>query len=102
MPKKLTCLGIEGTAHTFGIGIVDSDGNILANAKDSYFVPEGIHPRAAADHHAEVASKILKEALTQSKLTIKDIDLIAFSQGPGLPPLFADNRRLCTSLSRSK
>lgn len=26
----MLCLGIEGTAHTFGVGIVDSRGKVLA------------------------------------------------------------------------
>jgi len=30
----LICLGIEGTAEKTGIGIVDSDGNILATCGD--------------------------------------------------------------------
>lgn len=45
----LICLGIEGTAEKTGVGIVDSDGNILAMAGEQLF-PEkgGIHPRIAA------------------------------------------------------
>jgi N6-L-threonylcarbamoyladenine synthase len=82
----MICLGIESTAHTFGIGIVD-DKKILANEK-SIYIPKkgfGIIPKEAAQHHAEIAVEILRKALEKAELKINDIDLIAFSQGPGLP-----------------
>jgi N6-L-threonylcarbamoyladenine synthase/protein kinase Bud32 len=83
----MLCLGIEGTAHTFGIGIVNSNGRIFANAARTY-VPEhgGIHPREAAQFHAANARSVLNEALRQAKVGLNEIDLIAFSQGPGLGP----------------
>ena len=37
--KDSSILGIEGTAHTFGVGIVTLEGKVLANEKDEY-VPE--------------------------------------------------------------
>jgi N6-L-threonylcarbamoyladenine synthase/protein kinase Bud32 len=46
----------------------------------------GIHPREAARHHAEVAHKVLAEALQKTKMKPEEIDVIAFSQGPGLGP----------------
>jgi N6-L-threonylcarbamoyladenine synthase len=80
----MLCLGIEGTAHTFGVGIV-TESEVLANESDSYS-GVGIHPRKAADHHAEVAGQILRKALEKAGISINDIDLISFSQGPGLGP----------------
>jgi len=81
----MICLGIESTAHTFGIGIVDSNGKILANVKDAYMTEEGgIVPAEAADHHVKVCDEVIKKALEKAGLKIKDIDLIAFSQAPGL------------------
>ncbi len=83
----LISLGIEGTAEKTGIGIVDSDGNILAMAGKQLF-PEkgGIHPRIAAEHHAEWIPKLIPQAIQQAGITYNDIDLISFSQGPGLGP----------------
>ncbi len=81
------CLGIESSADDFGVGIASFTGEILANKSDSYIPAEGgIHPREAARHHAEVADKVLKEALSKSGLKPKDLSAIAFSQGPGLGP----------------
>ena len=80
-------LGIEGTAEKTGVGIVDSDGNILAMAGKQLFPEEGgIHPRIAAEHHAEWIPKLIPEAVDQAGISYDDIDLVSFSQGPGLGP----------------
>lgn len=83
----MICLGIEGTAEKTGIGIVTSEGEILATCGDQLYPEEGgIHPREAANFHAEHIVPLIKEALNQSNLTFNDIDLISFSKGPGLGP----------------
>jgi len=77
-------LGIESTAHTFGIGIINNK-EVLANVKDIYTTTEGgMIPYKVADHHVEVCDTLLKDALKQAKIKLKDIDLISFSQGPGI------------------
>jgi len=79
-------LGIESTAHTFGIGIVDN-GKILCNVKDSYTTEKGgIIPVESAKHHRECSEKIWNDALSTAGVNEKDISAIAFSQAPGLPP----------------
>ncbi|BFH73411.1 KEOPS complex N(6)-L-threonylcarbamoyladenine synthase Kae1 [Sulfurisphaera javensis] len=81
-------LGIESTAHTFGVGIVsDSPLSILANERDT-FVPKqgGMKPSDLGRHHAEVAPVIISKALEKAKLRIEDIDYIAVSLGPGIGP----------------
>ncbi|MBU0590652.1 tRNA (adenosine(37)-N6)-threonylcarbamoyltransferase complex transferase subunit TsaD [Candidatus Micrarchaeota archaeon] len=80
----MTVLGIESTAHTLSIGI-SKQGRILSNVIDMYSGgSEGLIPRKLADHHSNVFSSVLLEALTGAKLSMNDIDLIAFSQGPGI------------------
>ncbi len=77
----MICLGIESTAHTFGIGIVDNE-NVLVNIKDIYTPKKGgIHPREAAEHHTNICNEVLRKATEK----IPNIDVISFSQGPGLP-----------------
>jgi len=81
----MICLGIESTAHTFGVGIANDKGKILANVKDVYTTKAGgIVPNKAAEHHVKVFDKVIEDALKKAKLKIRDIDLIAFSQSPGL------------------
>jgi universal protein Kae1 len=81
------CLGIESSADDFGVGVATFNGEILANKSDSYIPLEGgIHPREAARHHAEVADKVLSEALEAAAVKPRELSVIAFSQGPGLGP----------------
>lgn len=83
----MICLGIEGTAEKTGVGIVDSDGNILAMVGKQLFPKEGgIHPRIAAEHHAQWIPKLIPEAIEKAGINYEAIDLISFSQGPGLGP----------------
>ena len=46
----------------------------------------GIHPREAARHHAEVSEKVLSEAFEAAQVKPSEINIVAFSQGPGLGP----------------
>ncbi|MBR9682244.1 MAG: bifunctional N(6)-L-threonylcarbamoyladenine synthase/serine/threonine protein kinase [Candidatus Aenigmarchaeota archaeon] len=82
----MLCLGIESTAHTFGVGIVSDTGEVLANVKKMY-QPKvgGIHPKEAAQHHIDNSPYIIRDALDVAKVKISDIDLFCFSQGPGIP-----------------
>ncbi len=81
----MICLGIESTAHTFGVGIVTDKKKVLANVKDSYTTESGgIIPAKASEHHVECFDAVMKKALEEAKIKIDDIDLISFSQAPGI------------------
>ena len=84
----MLCLGVESTAHTFGCSVVDSRGKMLSDSRDVYKAPEGsgIHPREASRHHMEVSPNILRNALNSADVTMKDIDIVGYSAGPGLGP----------------
>jgi len=80
----MICLGIESTAHTLSIGIT-KNGKVLSNVIDMYRVGKaGMIPRDLADHHSNAFSPVLKKSLEEAGLTMDDVDLIAFSQGPGI------------------
>ncbi len=98
----MICLGIEGTAEKTGIGIVDSDGNILATCGDQLY-PEvgGIHPREAANFHAEHIVPLIRDALDESNLSLNDIDLVSFAKGPGLGPALRTIATAARSLSQN-
>jgi glycoprotease/Kae1 family metallohydrolase len=76
----MICLGIESTAHTFGVAEIDDEGNTISNVKDTCKNPFAIHPREASEHHVAVAADVVKEAMVEKP------DLIAFASGPGLGP----------------
>jgi N6-L-threonylcarbamoyladenine synthase len=85
--RKLYVMGIESTAHTFGCGIVSSNGEILSNLRSEY-IPSygGIHPREASQHHASRASTTIKQSLDVAGLKLNELDAVAISLGPGLGP----------------
>jgi len=86
-PEKLICLGIEGTAHTAGVGIVRGDGKILSNLSTMFRPAQGgIHPREAANHHALELPGLISGALEDAGCSAGELGLVAFSQGPGLGP----------------
>jgi N6-L-threonylcarbamoyladenine synthase len=105
----MLCLGIESTAHTFGCSIIEIDKSgdagsadeefILSDVRDIYKASEGwgIHPRDASKHHTMVATNILKKCLEEAGVSIKDIDIISYSAGPGLGPCL----RIGAVISRS-
>lgn len=83
-------LGIEGTAHSIGVGITENNKEkceVLSNQIKSYVPKEGgIHPREAANHHALYIADLVAESIKKAHLNYSDINLISFSQGPGLGP----------------
>lgn len=82
----MRCLGVESTAHTFGIGIAE-DRKIIANARSAYKPKTGgIHPLEAAQHHREAQQPVLDAALSEAGIALSDIDVFSYSAGPGLPP----------------
>ncbi|MBI4447543.1 tRNA (adenosine(37)-N6)-threonylcarbamoyltransferase complex transferase subunit TsaD [Candidatus Woesearchaeota archaeon] len=97
----MICLGLECTAHTFGIGIVDDKGKILADVRDMYQTSMGgIIPHEAAHHHRLVRENLLGQALTEAKLKISDIDFFAVSSGPGLPPCLLAGMEFAKELAK--
>jgi universal protein Kae1 len=84
-------LGIESTAHTASVGVVQrkegSTTTILSNVSDSYTPTQGgIHPREAANHHADTLPRLVREALEEADLSPRDLAAVSFAQGPGLGP----------------
>jgi N6-L-threonylcarbamoyladenine synthase len=80
----MICLGIESTAHTFGVGIM-KDKKPLSNARNLYTTDKGgFIPVKVEEHHLEVFDSVVKEALEKAGISLKDINLIAYSKSPGL------------------
>lgn len=98
----MICIGLEGTAEKTGVGIVDSDGHVLA-LQGRALLPEkgGIHPREAAQHHAENLVPLIKKALDEANLSLEDIDLVSFARGPGLGPALRTVATAARSLALS-
>jgi N6-L-threonylcarbamoyladenine synthase/N6-L-threonylcarbamoyladenine synthase/protein kinase Bud32 len=86
----MICLGIEGTAHTISVGVVKDvkkKCRVLSNVIKIYRSKQGgIHPREAANHHAEFVADLIKKSVDKANVDFDDIELISFSKGPGLGP----------------
>jgi len=84
----MNILGVESTAHTFGVGVVDDKGQVLSNVKESYTSKDkGMILDEVAAHHKVIADEILQKSLQEANLTWDDIGFIAYSAGPGLDPV---------------
>jgi|TARA_Y100000310_G_scaffold124266_1_gene123015 N6-L-threonylcarbamoyladenine synthase len=97
----MICLGIESTAHTFGIGIITEKGKILANDLDAFHTEKGgLIPNELADHHNKVKHKVLNNALEKADIELKNIDLVSFSQGPGIAPALLVGIRFAKEIAK--
>lgn len=82
-------LGIEGTSWALSAAVV-SEIEVVSRA-DRPYQPQrgGIHPREAAQHHAEHVAGVIEEALAGARargVPPSRLAGVAFSQGPGMGP----------------
>ncbi|MFX0003126.1 MAG: KEOPS complex N(6)-L-threonylcarbamoyladenine synthase Kae1 [Candidatus Hodarchaeota archaeon] len=98
--RKL-CLGIESTAHTFSVGIIDFGGYVYSLINDVY-IPDkgGLHPALVREQHLNNFMNIINKALLEAQISIKEINLIAFSQSPGLGPVLRIGALVARMLSQ--
>ncbi len=101
MATALYCLGIESTAHTFGTSVVTDEGKILSDVRDIHVSAPGagIHPREAAEHHSDVAARVIADALSQAGITASRLAGVAVALGPGLGPCLRVGATVARSLS---
>ncbi len=80
-------LGIETSCDETAVGIVD-DRKLLANVISSSVAEHarfgGVVPEVASRAHLESMQQVIKQALTDAKVKLSDIDAIAVTAGPGL------------------
>ena len=91
--------GLEGTAWNLSAALVDDCGVIYEKSATYTPAKGGIHPREAAQHHAEYMPKVVGDVLAYSRQHGLKIDAIAFSQGPGLGPCLRTVATAARSLS---
>jgi N6-L-threonylcarbamoyladenine synthase/N6-L-threonylcarbamoyladenine synthase/protein kinase Bud32 len=101
----MICLGIEGTAHSIGVGVVKNDDGkckVISNLIKIYRPEQGgIHPREAANHHAMYIADLIKESVEKADVDFSDVDLVSFSKGPGLGPCLRTAATAARALSLS-
>jgi N6-L-threonylcarbamoyladenine synthase len=80
-------LGIETSCDETAIGIVQGRtllANVIASSVEEHARFGGVVPEIASRAHLEAMMPSIEKALTDSKLTLTDIDAVAVTAGPGL------------------
>ena len=80
-------LGIETSCDETAIGIVSGRtllANVIASSVDEHARFGGVVPEIASRAHLEAMMPSIERALKDAKLSLKDIDAIAVTAGPGL------------------
>jgi len=94
-------LGIESTAHTFGVAVLNFEGEILSNVKDSYTTEEGgMIPMEVRKHHVEVSDRLFEEALGEAGIDKNQIGVVAFSNAPGLAPCLLEGMKFAKKTAK--
>tara|TARA_B100000767_G_scaffold274769_1_gene308865 strand:+ start:400 stop:1419 length:1020 start_codon:yes stop_codon:yes gene_type:complete len=84
--KHTTILGIESSCDDTSAAILCGN-KIVANCVATQGIHKkygGVVPELASRAHQEQIVPIVKEALSNAKMELKDVDAIAFTRGPGL------------------
>ncbi len=80
-------LGIETSCDETSVAVVKGRkilSNAVASSMHLHKKYGGVVPEIATRYHTEVISYVLKEALQKAGVSLRDIDLISVTQGPGL------------------
>ncbi len=98
-PFFMIVLGIESTAHTFGVSLLE-DGRVLSNERKAFTSEEGgMIPARVADHHVQFFDVVLKKAFEKAGKSFDDVDLIAYSRSPGIGHTLRIGAAVARSLS---
>lgn len=86
--NKFLTMAFESSCDETAIAIL-ADGrevlsNVISSQIDIFKNYGGVVPEIAARHHLENINEVMEEALSKADVTMKDIDLIAVTEGPGL------------------
>src|SRR5256885_7289191 len=87
-------LGIETSCDETAAAVLDGGrkvlGSVVASQDDVHAPYGGVVPELASRRHLEVIVPVIRQALAEAGMTLRDLDGIAGTQGPGLvgpPPL---------------
>ncbi len=81
-------LGIESSCDDTAAAVLEDDNNLLSSVLTSQDQIHtrfgGVVPELASRSHLESIVPVVTEALARAQVDLKDIDLLAVTQGPGL------------------
>ena len=83
-------LSIESSCDETAAAVVESGSKVLSSVVASQIAKHAVHggvvPELAAREHLKAVIPVTQSALTEAGVTIKDIEAVAVTQGPGLIP----------------
>ena len=86
--KDIITLGIESSCDETAVAVIKNGREILSNIIDTQIpIHEkygGVVPEIASRNHIEAISRVTKRAIEEANITLKDIDVITPTYGPGL------------------
>ena len=86
--KDIYTLGIESSCDETSVAVVKNGREILSNIIDTQIpIHEkygGVVPEIASRNHIEAISRVTKKAIEEAKISLKEIDAITPTYGPGL------------------
>jgi N6-L-threonylcarbamoyladenine synthase len=81
-------LGIESSCDETGLALFDTDKGLLAHRLHSQVAMHrdygGVVPELASRDHIQRVMPLLRDVLRESSLTLKSLDSVAYTAGPGL------------------
>ena len=88
MEKDIYILAIESSCDETAAAVVKNGREVLSNIISSQIALHtlygGVVPEIASRKHIEKINQVIEEALKESGRTLKEIDAIAVTYGPGL------------------
>ena len=87
MKDDILILGIESSCDETAAAVVrgrDVLSNVISSQIDLHTLYGGVVPEIASRKHIEKINQVIEQALSEASVTLKDIDAIAVTYGPGL------------------
>ena len=88
MDKDITILAIESSCDETAASVVvngrDVRSNVISSQIDIHTLYGGVVPEIASRKHTERINQVVKKGLSEAGMTLKDMDAIAVTYGPGL------------------
>src|SRR3972149_1369439 len=86
--KPARILAIETSCDETACAVLENGrallSSVVASQMDIHARYGGVFPEVASRQHVLSITPVVQQALSQAHLTLKDIDAIAVTQGPGL------------------
>src|SRR5689334_5431457 len=85
---RAVILGLETSCDETAAALISRDGRALANVVSSQAELHarygGVVPEVASRRHLELVTPVIREALGEARVELRDVELVAVTTGPGL------------------